>query len=209
MTLYTSSGTTTYDDDTNLQQANPTTNYGAVGTFYVGQSASPGTSRELLKFDLTHGTNPPTAGASTISAGTVTLYCESSGATRTVVLYKCLRNWVEGSATWNTYDGTNNWTTAGAGSDGNDYSSTGLGSVVVSAATSYDLPLTADGVTAVQAWINNPSSNYGFLIKDTTESSVNRFTSIEGATAANRPKLTFIYTDSGGGSGYILILNTT
>jgi hypothetical protein len=209
MTLYTSSGTTAYDDDANLRAINPNTNFGTDTSYTVGfQSGT--IYRVLLKFDLTNGSNPPSAGASTLSAGTVTLYCETTNV-KTVALYKCLRSWPEGSVTWTKYDGSNNWTTAGAASDGNDYSSTLLGSVTLSGASgSYDIPLTAAGITAVQGWVDGPATNYGFVIRNTVETgNANTFTSLEGGTAANRPKLTFTYSGGDVSGGYTLILNTT
>lgn len=210
MTLYTSSGTTTYDDDTTLRDSNPTTNYGADAFITIGLNSGVSLRRSLIRFDLEQGTNPPDT-YQTATAGTITIYCETYNSTRTVELYKCLRPWVENQATWNIYSTGNNWGTAGCDDVVNDYVNTGCGSVSVASVGSKDIVLNSTGIAALNAWIANPSTNNGFLLRHTAETTnSNTYTSVEGGTAANRPKLSFEYTDGGGGASvYTLILNTT
>jgi hypothetical protein len=199
-------------DDTYIYSNAPTTNYGTDAVIKVGYSSSTSQFlRGLLRFDYTTGTNPPDPGSGSVivNSGTITVYCDTYTTTKTMVLYQCLKKWVEGSATWNTYDGTNNWGTAGAQGT-QDYNSPGIGSVSVSAVGSYDIAINAAGLAAIQGWINAPATNYGFVIRNTVENTnFNNITSSEGGTAANRPKITLDYTGNQYGSGYTLILNTT
>ena len=52
----------------------------------------------------------------------------------------------------------------------------------------------------MQAWIDNPSSNHGFIIQDYGADDGLEFSSSEDATVSARPKLTLTYAASGGDS---------
>jgi hypothetical protein len=189
--------------DAHIMAANPTTNYGGNNTLTIGYNS--GISRILMEFDTS--TIPS---SSTVNAATVVLYCSNNSISATAVLYQCLRPWVEGSATWNKYDGSNNWTTAGAGSDGNDYNSTNLGSSAITSTGYKNFPMTASGVALVNGWVSTGSANYGLIIRHTSETTnLNLISSSENAAGTQIPSLIIDYTDSGSASaGYTLILNT-
>jgi hypothetical protein len=189
--------------DSFIHQNAKTSNYGTNNYMSVGLSGS--ILRGILKFDLS--VIPSSA---VVNAATVSLYCDTYNLTRDVILYQCLRPWVEGSVNWNTYDGTNNWTTAGADSDGNDYVSTNLGSVTVSSTGAKTIPIQAAGVTVIQNWVNTSVANNGFILRHSLETADNnRYSSSDCGTAAQVPKIIVDYTDSGAGAaGYTLILNT-
>jgi hypothetical protein len=101
---------------------------------------------------------PPSG--STISSATLNLYCinASTGGGRTIDIHYLTRAWVEGTGTgtitndgvtWNTYDGTNAWTTAGG-----DYNGTATTSITVKSQSQwYAWTVTADVNNATNGWI--------------------------------------------------------
>lgn len=107
----------TNNGDAEITSANPTTNYGSQ-VYLMSQRNSDGSRpwRPLIHFTLP-------SGSGTITAVKLFLYkyldvsgwslpaCELHEVTQT--------GWTEAGATWNKYDGTNNWATAGG-----DYSAT-------------------------------------------------------------------------------------
>lgn len=85
--------------------------YGSFGTLNVGNdSGALNPLRSLLHFDLS-GIPGTTA---VITAASLNLYCFSATGTTAAKLYRMTRyNWGETTATWNKYDGSTTWTTAG------------------------------------------------------------------------------------------------
>ena len=76
------------------------------------------------------------------------------------------RDWVETEATWTIWKTSNNWTTAGCASDGNDRAA------ATSCTLSYPGGFSTDDIVSdhhanliadVQDMINNPSTNHGWL----------------------------------------------
>ena len=143
-------------------------------------------SRLVASFDIS------TLSGKTISGAALTLYSDGSG-TATSGTYTCKRltqtAWTEAGVTWNRYDGTNNWTTAGGDAtstnqvqvtaNGNATSLvfTGMGPMVTAAL--------AAGLTRLHVLVSGPeitgsSSYYNGLTSDT-------------ATGAERPKLVVDY----------------
>jgi hypothetical protein len=107
-----------------------------------------------------------------------------------------LRAWDEMSATWNQAASGSPWASAGAQGNG-DHGTTALGALAASSMGTYQITLNAAGIAAVQKWINDPSMNHGFIIQDYSNSSGADFTTREGSTASQRPKLTITYRPSG------------
>jgi len=97
------------------------------------------------------------------------------------------------SATWNSYDGTNAWS-----SRGGDYSST------VEATTS-SIPATASGpatwtpVTSMaQRWVSDPASNYGLLVRGSAENQNTKYTFLNRQASSGIPYLQVRYTTPSG-----------
>ncbi|MHC4738451.1 MAG: DNRLRE domain-containing protein [Planctomycetota bacterium] len=97
------------------------------------------------------------------------------------------------SCTWNTYNGTNNWT---GGTDGGQ-------SDIAAAEDTKGVNLTDDqyktwDVTDMVAdWVATPASNYGMMVKDDGSASVDSyrfFASSDATNASTRPKLIVTYT---------------
>jgi len=152
--------------DTRIRSDQPTTNEGGSGTWEVGKfNALNSVSRGLMKFDLS-------SIPSTITSVTLRIYDDGTDLgsnTRTLRIYRSKRAWTELGATWNTYDGSNNWTTAGSGDTTNDYDNTEVGNVSMPGTEVVgwnDITLDA---TLVEAMRTGSFTNNGFFAKMDTE----------------------------------------
>jgi hypothetical protein len=180
-------------DDTYIDKNIPTTNNNAETAIEVNAY-----SASIIRHGLVRFTLPGVLSGATINSATLTLttkFANSGG--QTVGAYRCLKAWTEGGATWNKYDGSADWTTAG-GYDTSDASAT-LSASASNGAPDANIDLTGANLIAdVQAWASGTTNN-GWLLKRTAESSdslyVGFYTS-EG-TDGSRPKLTVDYTAGG------------
>ena len=180
--------------DSYMNEGAKDTNYG--GQTYIEVSSKPsawGNARGILKFDLSS-----IPSGSTITSVTLSLYLYSTrGYDRTFGIHKVTKNWTESGVTWNKYDGTNNWTTSGG-----DYEATASATVTAGAVWNIWVDWSSSTlVSDVQGFVNNPSTNFGWIIKDQTEGSSNqdwvRFYSKEYTGTTLRPKLEVTYTTEG------------
>ena len=129
-----------------------------------------------------------------------------------------IRAWTEGTgddtasgdgATWNKYDGVNNWGTAGASNTTSDVEAASIGSANEPAGTNsgsgYATPTWVDiSLTAskVQEWTSGAMTNNGMKAQMATElNDMWQYVSSDHATAANRPKLVTVYTT---GAAYLV-----
>jgi hypothetical protein len=198
MTTYTTQPDGTDGIDSTLNETIPTTNLSTDTTFACGLNTD--LRRGIIKFDLSKGTNPPPSNA-TISSAVLTLQCTNYFVTRTLAMYQCLRDWVEAQVTWNIWKTSNNWTTAGAGSNGNDYNNTDLGNVSVTGTGTVTLTFNAAGLVIVQGWIDGSIANYGLILRHTAETTNrNNYGSSDNATSGNRPQLVIEYTTPAAGT---------
>jgi hypothetical protein len=173
--------------DTRLLATNPGINYGNAIRVTVdggGQSASEST---LLFWDLT---NIPLG--STIDSVEITLNVSNSSS-ESYEFYEINRNWTENEATWNSYATDLDWEIPGAYGSG-DRDSTILGTITPSSSGLNTISLNTTGVAVVQTWINNPSSNHGFILADSNNTNGADFSSRETSTISNRPMITLHYT---------------
>lgn len=199
MTTYL--GTASYD--AHIDDGTPTTNYNTSTTDLVGHATGDSRKRRtLIKFDLS--SIPADA---TINGGTLalTFQADFAGAAGTICAYRQLKNWVPAQTTWNIIATGTNWTTAG-GFDAADCEQTESGSATFTATetmnTVKNIPISAG---KLQDWVSGSVSNYGFLLKNSSESNnLYQYHSLEATTASYRPTLTIDYTPAG--SGYTLIL---
>lgn len=130
------------------------------------------------------------------------------GGTPTYSAQRLLRNWLESQATWNVWTTGNNWTTAGALSDGNDRSATVAATGSVGGSSIYYSFTGANLITEVQNWLDGVNSNYGVVLERTdgaNDSKFKRFTSSDGANGS-RPYLEVTYTAGGGGGSSVKTL---
>jgi hypothetical protein len=141
-----------------ILQATPTTSY--ASTF--GLFATTGDSEfSLISFNLS-------GLPSNLKIYAVSIIMNYSTALQTPqsnwVFYQLRRAFTTG-ATWNTYDGSNGWTTAGAMSTTGDIFSTVCGNLNVPSTGSATTVLPAAGITVFQNWINGSSPNNGFALE--------------------------------------------
>ena len=96
-----------------------------------------------------------------------------------------------GDATWlHRFFDTERWSTPGG-----DYSATISASTSVANAGDYTWESTSQLVDDVQSWLDDPSTNAGWILvgDESQNQTTKRFDSRENAIAANRPVLTIVF----------------
>jgi hypothetical protein len=170
--------------DTKLMSQDPTTNFGTATKLEL--DGSPDRSA-LLYWDLS--SIPP---GSIVDSVDITVNI-TNGTTHNYEFYESRQPWVESEATWNQYASGQSWQVAGA--DGSsDRGSTVFG-VISGGKGLATISLNAAGVAMVQAWVDNPPSNLGFIILNYISATNGLdFSSRETGTVSVRPKLTVTYS---------------
>jgi hypothetical protein len=192
-------------DNTLIESATGAVSCGAGENFYVGRTgqASDYRRRAVLRFDL----NSIPAGATIVTATLqMNVTTVSSTSSMAVELHATTAAWGEGTsvctgakgvasttgdATWiHTFYDTSLWGTAGGEFGAPVSASTSVGDMGV-----YDWSGTGL-VQDVQAWLDNPSQNFGWTIvgDESGASGAKVFASRENATTALQPKLEVTYT---------------
>lgn len=194
-------------------------NSDGVGQYLYAGAASVGIRRALIKFDVS--SLPPGAH---IDSATLQLHIsrDSPGADTSFDIHRATASWGEGTsdsdalnkggrgapatpndATWHDrFFNVTAW-----GTDGGDFNPNFSASATVGASGFVQwtgTQLAAD----VQAWLNSPSTQLGWLIKEDDEgvpTSAKRFDSRQNPTASFRPQLTINY--SGGATNQPPTLN--
>jgi hypothetical protein len=189
--------------DTTLQSAFSGNNFGDGTSFQAGGRRQGGVARGLLQFDIA-GSVPAGATVTSVSLSLNVTATPSGGANSIFDLHSVLQSWGEGNntdhggspadpneATWNNrFAPGSPWTTPG-----------GLFSATVSASRSiagngaYTFASTAQLVSDVQSWLNNPANNFGWELmseSENTPTSIRRFGSRDSGASA--PTLTVNYT---------------
>lgn len=206
-------------EDATLISNYPTYNAGAVTDFNVGNWGAY-IFRSLIYFDLSSIPSDAHIVSATLSLWLAEAGNRYAANNRTIQLYRVKREWIEGTriaawsdepatgCTWNRYDLTNTWTTAGCDDTTNDREATSIGShamLTTDAANSqHDFALS---VAAVQEWVRGAVDNNGLIaIADTETDDAYSFCSSDHATAAYRPKLVVDYTLPVASSGGMLLL---
>lgn len=175
---------------------------GAGLHFFAGKTGQGYIRRAVLAFDIA-GSIPP---GSTITSVSLSMHLSRGGGngTRTIELHKLIADWGEGKsvafgqegqgwlaatndATWRHrfYD-TNFWTT-----EGGEFSAIISASQSVSGIGTYTWS-SAQMLTDIQSWLNDPSINFGWLVHgdESTSSTAKRFDTRESASP---PVLTIEY----------------
>ncbi len=193
-------------DNTLFESASGSTSNGAGTELFTGTTNNNAKRRALVKFDL----SSIPAGA-TITAVTFTLRMDRTvTGNQNVSVHTVSADWGEGTSNANGQEGggaaasTNDatwihrffnsatWSTAGG-----DFKVAASATVSVGGNGNYNWT-SAQMVADAQAWLNNPATNFGWIIigNESTDRTAKRFASREHATAANRPKLSVTYTAS-------------
>lgn len=200
---------TTARDNTLYEDATGALSGGADDHFFTGINGESGGYRKLrgmLFFDIA-GDVP--AGA-TITGVSLTLTQDKTDSGGTVVnLHRALRPWGEGtsvpvggggggaqggpstpgSATWqHTFYATNFWSNPGG-----DYAASPSAGQTVLGNGAYIWTATSM-IQDVQAWLDNPATNFGWIAIGDETQTAKRYSSREHATSASRPELTIDFT---------------
>jgi hypothetical protein len=204
-------------DNTLIQSATGAFSNGSGAHFFAGKNNHGEVRRGLIAFDVA-GNIP---GGAVIQSARLTLNMSRSiSGAHTVALHRVLADWGEGAsdaggeeggganaapgdATWlHTFFNTKFWTNAGG-----DFAPEASATLSVGSAGVHTWESTPAMVAEVQAWLDNPASNFGWLLlgNETVNASAKRFDSQQNPVAANRPVLRVVYSTSSrvadGGAG--------
>lgn len=180
----TRSGTVTLtaDADATLSESAPAANFGVAANLEVYPWEPLNTRRSVLRFPLA----AIPRGATITSARLTIQATQTYGATRTVALHRILRPWDERAVSWQG-TGAASWTAAGG-----DFAV--QASETAQLTWTGTLPAATLSVTDdVQQMVSGAVANDGWLLKDSTEDSSQRywfFSSRDGGTA---PQLVVTY----------------
>jgi hypothetical protein len=197
-------------DNTLYQDTTGSLSNGAGDYFFAGNSGDSLARRGLSAFDI--AANIPEG--ATITGVVLKLHMSRTISGNTPVsLHRVSADWGEGSsnapgqegggapaatgdATWlHTFYDTDFWTNAGG-----DFSAMPGASRTVGNVGFYTWGSTLDMVADVQSWLDNPASNFGWLVMgdESSSATAKRFDTRENPAAANRPVLTITYNPSTG-----------
>jgi hypothetical protein len=205
--------------DTALFGDDPTNNLGAELTIPIGATdAFTGkTNRGLIKFDVAPAM-PSNAIVTSVTLTMTVMQVPGQGQVNSMFgLRRMLRNWGEGNKRNVAGPGSNGalatagestwlyrlypdafWSVPGGGA-GVDFVAAFSATNFIRGLGSYTFNSTPELVADAQAWLNNPSSNFGWLIRSESEGSAltnRRFASREDTN--NAPRLVIEFTTSGG-----------
>lgn len=169
--------------DTSLHEVAPSNNMGGHTHVAAGSTAHAASrSRGLFHFNL-QSSVPSNA---VITSATLTLQVTGApfmgGSDSTFGLHRLLQSWGEGNklgnlgavagpgeATWNArFAPSDLWTVPG-GEPGTDYVAQQSSSVFFGGVGSYTFGSTPDLVAEVQMWVNNPATNFGWILISESE----------------------------------------
>ena len=162
-----------------------TWSYGASTILKVNEDGGP--QRGILRFDL--GSAVPQGAR--VTAATLELYADSVGGSGYVRVYGLQKDWVEGSCsggcsgavTWNTTDGSTNWTTPGSDAD-----SSAIAEVQAGSSSTWH---SWDVTSITRQWVSGERPNHGVLIQGEGAEVV--FNSSDHSDANTHPKLILTY----------------
>jgi hypothetical protein len=167
--------------DTYLTAADPSTSYGSAATIQVGDMGDGADSSTLIAWDLS--AIPPLA---EVRGAVISLYVTRSAFER-FPIYELRRDWTEDQATWSDSDGAS-WDGAGA-TGPTDRGDVVLGEIAAFQPGAYEVVLNADGRDVVQRWVDDPTTNHGFVIATAGYAEGIELASREAPNVAQRPLL--------------------
>jgi hypothetical protein len=193
-------------DNTLYENLSGSVSNGAGDQFFAGQAS--GVRRGLVAFDLTSAV----PSGATIEAVALTLHCSRAPAgagPTTIALHRVLADWGEGGsdagtpggdgapaqtgdATWvHTFFSTDSWSVPGG-----DFAATESAALSVAGPADYVWDSTAALVADVQAWIDDPGSNAGWILIGVEGGNTNSraFDTHEHPTVAVHPRLAITFT---------------
>ena len=197
-------GTLTADRDNSLyEHPDGAESNGSGDYLFVGRSNGL-SQRALVFFDIA-GSIPD---GSTIESVSLTMTLSNSQAsTENVRLHRLLTDWGEGDsvggeegrgatatrgdATWiHSFSSDTMWENPGG-----DFSSISSADIGVGSVGDYTWTSTPDMISDVQGWLDDPSTNFGWILigNESDSATAKRFDSREHQTEANHPVLTIVF----------------
>ena len=172
--------------DTCVDEQYPSSNYYASENLWTGGATGTNTMRTYIKFTM-----PSNITAAQVTSATLRIK-KREHQTPTIRAYRVTSNWSSSSVTWNnkpSYTTTN-----------------GTGTITLDTGSWYKL----DTTTLVKHWLSGTYNNYGFLLKEPSETSSSQKTKFysSDAPSPNKPELvinynsTTMYTITYNGNGH-------
>src|SRR5262245_25045128 len=182
--------------DTSLIESDPMNNLGGLEDVTAGTTENAQGSRALLRFDVSSSVP---AGASITAVNlfvTVVKAPLGGGRDSNFALHRLLRDWGEGGksgsstgspasageATWvSRFHPATLWAVPG-GQEGTDYVASPSAAVFVSGLDLYEFVSSATLIADVQSWVDDPGSNFGWMLKsedEVSDGTARRFASRE------------------------------
>ncbi len=195
-------------DNTLYENAAGSLSNGTGQHFFAGNNSGNLSRRALLSFDLAIPTIP--ANTQVASAVLTLNMSRTTSGGEVVELHRAEADWGEGTSAASGQEGgggaatTNDATWLHRFFDsttwaqpGGDFSSTISAEQTVAGLGEYSWGSTPQMVADVQGWIDNPGSNFGWVLvgNESSASSAKRFDTHENATAANQPRLTITFSN--------------
>jgi cytochrome c peroxidase len=194
-------------DNTLYEDAAGSLSNGAGEYFFVGKNDNELTRRSVVAFDVAEVIP---AGSTVLSATLRLNMSRTAAPAQSVTLHRLLADWGEGtsdapdnegggtsptpgSATWiHTFFNSEFWTTAGG-----DFSFSASASTMVDGVGAYTWGTTPEMVADIQAWLNTPEVNFGWLLagNESEFHTTKRFDSRENSDPSNRPVLIVEYLE--------------
>ncbi len=171
--------------DATIEEANPATNLGDDDRVQVfGQLGDPEdqSERAVVRFDLTDVPR-----GSDVTSASVTFTSADPG--QDIEAYAVLEDWDEDEVTWNEASTGTAWSTAGV--EGAARGATPIGAAAVGAVGT-PVELTLDLAT-VQGWVDEPSTNFGFVLISTDNNDGAHLYSSERFDETQRPQFNIEY----------------
>ena len=193
-------------DDTLYQATGIQRNNGAGERVFAGKTSSGSIRRGLIAFDIAAGLP---AGATVTRVSLTLKMSRTVAGDAEVGLHQVLADWQEGAAKAGGNEGSGAdagpgdvtwtqrvfesqaWTPAGG-----DFSTDASAAVTVAGIGSYTWESTSQLVVDVQAWLDDPAANFGWLLlgDESKSRTTKRFDSKDAGTEEDRPVLVVEYT---------------
>jgi len=193
------------DRDNSLYSESGSESNGAGAYFFAGTNGFGQIRRGLLRFDVA-GALPA---GSTVTQAEVNLHMSKTNAgVRDVLLHRALGDWGEGTSNASGEEGSGTgatvndatwtrrfWNTISWTTPGGDFAATASASIPVDQVGTY-VWSSAGLVADVQSWLDSPSTNFGWVVKNVNESDVptsKRFDSRQNPETSVRPVLRIFF----------------
>ena len=181
--------------DSYIRGGAATSNFGGSSFIRVGRTTGANSIRGLIWFNLSHIPSNATIQSANLSLYFYSIPSGDSTGNRTHNLHKIQQNparpWTELNVTWNNYNSSNTWTTAGGDYEAIPTSNATFDSSALNSWIVFNV--TSD----VQNFTKNSSGNFGWIIKDSNEADTNirrDYYSSGYSNSAFWPKLEISYT---------------